>query len=165
MFSSLSDVQGNGLPPKKGTSIFRTYKIEECAVIRLMFVDDGRELNPGDYVFVQGENYKDHNHPWIGRVVSGVPATQVYPVDRVRVRWTYHPFMLNPRPKVRFGPKELVMSNHFDMVDKSTLMGRAAVVEGCRDCRSTSSHWCWNKAWNVFSKRLDDEILEKFPWL
>ncbi|TKA61881.1 hypothetical protein B0A49_10705 [Cryomyces minteri] len=107
---------------QEGSTRRRPRKHSESADL----IHDGKPLTPGEYVFIKGGT-DDENYPWIAKVES------ILEHERIRIWWVYFPHTIKQAEGISHGPKEVLLSNHLDVVDKDCLMGRAAVEEHCAD--------------------------------
>ncbi|KAK9468869.1 hypothetical protein V1512DRAFT_245686 [Lipomyces arxii] len=113
------------------------------------FIVGEEKFAVGDYVFVNHANRLYNNSVttdptlfWIGRVleVRGSDSSHVY----VRVFWMYWPNELPGGRQYYHGMKELVASNHMDIIDAMTVSARANVVhwlEGDEEDKMTDLFW------------------------
>ncbi|KAK9454885.1 hypothetical protein V1511DRAFT_459670 [Dipodascopsis uninucleata] len=99
------------------------------------FVVGDERFTVGDFVFVNHSNIVSENiilsdptKYWIGRVleIRASDASHVY----IRLFWMYWPNELPNGRQYYHGKKELVASNHMDVIDAMTVAGKALV-----------SHW------------------------
>ncbi|KAK4983638.1 hypothetical protein LTR66_008757 [Elasticomyces elasticus] len=109
-------------------------------------IHDGKPLTLGDYVFIKGGT-DDENYPWIAKVES------ILEHERIRIWWASFPHTVKQGGGISHGLKEVLLSNHLDVVDKGCLMGRAAVEEHCADCQ-TAEHWFWSRQYNVHTRKI-----------
>lgn len=97
-------------------------------------------------MFIKGGT-DDKNYPWIAKVES------ILKHGRVQIWWVYFPHTVEQGDEVLYGPKEVLLSNHLDVVDEACLMGRAAVEEHCANSQ-TAKHWCWSRQYDVHTRKI-----------
>jgi len=79
---------------------------------------------------VNCEDYEDEDRPAIAKV------TETFTDGRLAILWTYHPHSLNLANDLEFGPREILLSDHKDVVARGCLIGLAVVEDNRGDCTS-----------------------------
>jgi hypothetical protein len=97
---------------------------------------------------VKGE--EDDDYPWIAKVKKVFSDGR----PKLQLLWTYHPYTLGFAAELDFGTREILLSNHEDIIDTDCLMGFTEVEENCKDCKEPE-HWCWNKKYNVLTRKIN----------
>ena len=75
---------------------------------------------------------------------------------RLNITWTYHPSHASvpPGPEHgRYGPFELLISDHKSTIVSKVLTGLVDVKEFCGDCLKAES-WCWASQFQTYRKRV-----------
>lgn len=59
------------------------------------------------------------------RAASPSLRSEAFTDGRLAILWTYHPHNLNPANDLEFGPREILLSDHKDVVARGCLIGLA----------------------------------------
>ncbi|KAK9451612.1 uncharacterized protein V1518DRAFT_20146 [Limtongia smithiae] len=125
------------------------------------FVVGDEKFSIGDYVFVNHDNVltaaviTDPSLYWIGRVleIRAIDKSNVY----IRLFWMYWPSELPGGRKYYHGNKELVASQHMDLIDAMTVSAKATVVHWIEDnneYNTKMSDLFWRQRYDSSSQEL-----------
>ena len=93
------------------------------------------------------EDYEGEDRPAIAKVTGTLTD------GRLAILWIYHPHSLNLANDLEFGPREVLLSDHKDVVAKGCLIRLAVVEDNRGDCTS-AEHWCWNKRYKAAQRKV-----------
>lgn len=90
---------------------------------------------------------------------GAVQSPEIAKVERINsngqlgMLWAYHPVHQHVPKDLKFGPYELLLSDHRDTVRVECLMGYVEVEENCKNCEH-ATHWCWNKRYKAKERKV-----------
>lgn len=122
-----------------------------------------RQFGVHDYVYVNngqlphGAETEDDKKFWIARVleVRASGPTAVY----LRVYWMYWPSELPAGAQPYHGKSELVASNHMEIIDATTISGKADVTHVLeKEDAPTATGLYWRQKFDFRSKKLSVSI-------